>query len=432
MRVLPVNLGVGRAGPAHPGDGEHPLLVPDLDPDLAGGVVHRRDDAHREVARAERPCRPGLGETPVQRLALGPLDPRHRAPEALAPVDVEQAAQHGLLGGSLRVEVHGRLDAQSLPQHPGIAVPLHDPAAHRLRIEGRHLPERVVDGVDPDRRIVGGPPHLLGDGAVLAHAPQHVAAPPAGRLGVEHRRVAAGRLRQPGEERGLGDGQLPGGLAEVVLRRRLDPVAVVPQVDAVQVQPEQLLLSEGLLQARRQDGLAGLAPEVLPRALGEALGGDQQRLGGLLGDGGAALDLLLEDVGVHAGAQRPQPVDAAVLEEVLVLGGQEGLHHVAGDPLVGDHPAPLLEELSDHLAVGAHDLRDHRGPVVRERLHRGQVAGEPEVPRHRGEQPGVDEGEQEEDRPAQRGAPPGAPRRHPVEHQLPRCRGGLVGHPGGL
>ena len=141
------------------------------------------------------------------------------------------------------------------------------------------------------------------------------------------------------------------------------------QVDAVQVEPEELLLAEGPLQSRRQDGLAGLAPEVLPRALGEALRGHEQRLGGLLGDGGAALDLLPAQVGVHPGAQRPLPVDAVVLEEVLVLGGQEGLHHVARDAVVGHHPAPFLEELSHDLPVRADQLGHHRGPVLGERGH---------------------------------------------------------------
>ena len=85
---------------------------------------------------------------------------------------------------------------------------------------------------------------------------------------------------------------------------------------------------------------------------GEPLGRDEDRLRGLLRDGRAALDLAPQHVGVHRGAERAEQVDAAVLEEVLVLRGDEGLDEPLRDPLVGDDLAPLVEELAGDLAVG--------------------------------------------------------------------------------
>ena len=42
-----------------------------------------------------------------------------------------------------------------------------------------------------------------------------------------------------------------------------------------------------------------------------------------------------------------------MLEEAVVLGGEEGLHHDLGDLPVGNRQAPLLADLADQAAVAA-------------------------------------------------------------------------------
>src|SRR6185295_17441843 len=112
--------------------------------------------------------------------------------------------------------------------------------------------------------------------------------------GIEERGVLARGLGEPGDERRLGEREVAHVLAKVILGRGLHAVAVVPEVDPVQVQVEDLLLAQRLLQAQREDRLPGLALEAGgPAALGrlrEALRRDEDRLGGLLREGRSALD----------------------------------------------------------------------------------------------------------------------------------------------
>jgi len=74
----------------------------------------------------------------------------------------------------------------------------------------------------------------------------------------------------------------------------------------------------------------------------------------------------------HAAAQHgalertddPHPVDAVVLVEALVLGGQERLHQGRRDLGEGHHGAPLEPEVGDEPAVGGVDLGGLGGIVV--------------------------------------------------------------------
>src|SRR5205823_14532928 len=80
--------------------------------------------------------------------------------------------------------------------------------------------------------------------------------------------VVGGRLRQPGEERGLPEAQLPRWEGEVRLGGRLDAVGVVAVVDLVQVGGEDPLLRPVL---RELDGEAGLGELPLDGALAREL-----------------------------------------------------------------------------------------------------------------------------------------------------------------
>jgi hypothetical protein len=207
--------------------------------------------------------------------------------------------------------------------------------------------------------------------AVLHHLPQHVALA-ALRPGHAGDRVdALWLLDDSGEHRRLGDAQRQGVLAEVVERRLLDAVAVVPEVDLVQVEVEDLVLGERPLHARGEDPLADL-PAQLP------LLREQEVAARLLGDGGGAGEMAPREERLDARARHAHVVQALVPVEVGVLGGEEGVAHVRRKRGRVDQSPSLEEILSAHAAVGAGDLGDLGRAVVAQRLHRGQPAAEPE------------------------------------------------------
>ena len=72
-----------------------------------------------------------------------------------------------------------------------------------------------------------------------------------------------------------------------------------------------------------------------------------------------------EDVTGH-GATQPLHVDAAVLEELVVLRRQKGPDHHGRDLVVGGEDAPLLTELRDECAVPGVDPGGGRRPVLRQ------------------------------------------------------------------
>ena len=100
----------------------------------------------------------------------------------------------------------------------------------------------------------------------------------------------------------------------------------------------------------------------------------------LLGDGRAAFQPAplrqVEDVLQRRPAYAAH-IDAAVLEEVAVLGGQEGLHHRRRNLVVGDVDSPLVRKLPDQGAVARIDSRRRRRTVVRQFRGVGQVVEQP-------------------------------------------------------
>ena len=169
-------------------------------------------------------------------------------------------------------------------------------------------------------------------------------------------------------------GELADVLAEVGARGLADALGAAAEVDLVQVEREDLVLGQLLLEPPGEDHLLQLAVEA-------ALGREQQALHRLLRDGAAALhDLARLDVGPGGAHDRAQ-VDAAVLEERVVLAGDEGEDHVLGQLVEAHQPAALLEELADRTAVAVVDRRGERRPVVVDPVEVGQIAHHGEVER---------------------------------------------------
>ena len=123
-------------------------------------------------------------------------------------------------------------------------------------------------------------------------------------------------------------------LAEVELRRGLDAVAALAQVDGVQIELQNLPLGVVLFELQSPEDLPHLAVDGVAVVLGHVL----QHL---LGQGGPAEGVLGLGEEVHRGAQGPLPVHALVLKEAVVLNGHsrlpQGVRH-----LVKVHPDAVL------------------------------------------------------------------------------------------
>ena len=74
----------------------------------------------------------------------------------------------------------------------------------------------------------------------------------------------------------------------------------------------------------------------------------------------------------HRGARHADVVDAAVVVEALVLGGEDRVDHRLGDVLDRDERAPLLAEFADQRAFGAVDPQRDLRLVVSEHFQRRQ------------------------------------------------------------
>ena len=166
----------------------------------------------------------------------------------------------------------------------------------------------------------------LRDDALVEHRLQHLGATVTGRLRVDERVVAARRLRQSGQQRGLRDRQVGRPAAEVDLRGGLRAVREVAVRDGVEVLLEDPLLGVLLLELLGHQRLVQLALQRhLARDLREDVA-DQ-----LLGQRGAALlDLAGLEV-LDGGAADGLPVDAVVLVEAAVLDRDGGLRQPRRD-----------------------------------------------------------------------------------------------------
>ena len=160
-------------------------------------------------------------------------------------------------------------------------------------------------------------------------------------------------LGQAGQHRALAERKLLRRLAEIAARRHLDAPGAAAEIDGIEVELENLRLGQRVLEARGDDHLADLA------LVGDVVA-DQQVLHHLLGDGRAALRPSGLAKIADEGADQAALVDALVLEEAPVLGGDEGLLHEIGNGRERhpDAPVACLEHVGESAALavehGAH------------------------------------------------------------------------------
>ena len=145
--------------------------------------------------------------------------------------------------------------------------------------------------------------------------------------------VFIGELRDADDGRSLRDAQLTNGLAEVALRRGLNAVATVAEVDEVQVRLEDLILRVVFLEPQRAEDLCHLALDSHLVVAGHVLHD-------LLGDRRAAARRGTGELAEN-GSRRALPVHAVVAFKALVLNGDERLLHMLGD-VVDTHERAVL------------------------------------------------------------------------------------------
>ena len=306
--------------------------------------------------------RPQLPEALAVELAQCPL-------VAHAPVQRLQPLAERGVGERLELRVHRDVHPHPAGEHHRVAVPGDEHPADLLDVVRAHRRRRPR--TEHHRRLQRGVVLAGREKAMLQHLPQHVGLPPL-RPGHAGDRVdALGLLDDAGEHRRLRDAQRRGVLAEVVERRLLQAVAVVPEVDLVQVQVEDLILGQRPLHSRGEDPLADL-PAQLP------LLREEEVPARLLGDGGGAGQVAAGEERLDAGAHHPDVVQPLVAVEVRVLRGQEGVAHVRGERGRVDEGASLEEVLGADAPVGAGDLGDLGRSVVAQRLHRRKAPAEPD------------------------------------------------------
>ena len=285
----------------------------------------------------------------------------------------------------------GRVEGRLHDQHPLVAELL-------LRGETLHLLEgpveievrsRLAFAVDRGRGIAAGGLDLaVGEEARLDHVAQNLVRPGTGGRQVHVRGIFGRRLEQACQHRRFRERQVLGRLAEIVIRRRHDAVGAAAHVGAVEIELEDLVLGQVEFEPDRQEGFLDLALEG-------ALVGQEQVLGQLLRDRGAALDHAAA-LGIdEEGAEGADGVDAPMLVEPPVFRRQRRLDHVVGEILKlvgivemqasapdflaiaveeGDREVLGLEPVVFGLAEGGEGERQHRDRA--DRAEGGRLAGQ--------------------------------------------------------
>ena len=152
-----------------------------------------------------------------------------------------------------------------------------------------------------------------------------------------------------------------------MLRHRLDAVHARAEIDAIQVQLEDLLLAETHLDQHGDDRLFRF-----PRKGGDV--GEEERARQLLGQRAAALgERPAAHVADHCPRQ-PDGIDARVGVEPAIFDGDDGMLEIGGD-LIQRDVAPLFIEPEPGLRVGA--VEDRVADASRQTIDRERITGHP-------------------------------------------------------
>jgi hypothetical protein len=250
--------------------------------------------------------------------------------------------------GALKRRIQRRIDSVSAPEHveaePRRLLPHRVDEVVRW---GRHPGVRGDDDAFALRGVRGRRRHE----PLLSHEAEDQIATLARPIGIDARIVVDRRLGEGGKQRRLSEGQTGSALAEIVARRRFDPVPPVAEVDRIEVGLEDLLLAVAPLHLACRLLLAQLATQAQVTAV-DQLGvhvADE-----LLRDRARSTAPLTEQFPLH-GRCDADDVDAVVLVEALILDGDERRPDVLRQCPDRHARAPLAPGLTDERAVTAED-----------------------------------------------------------------------------
>ena len=191
---------------------------------------------------------------------------------------------------------------------------------------------------------------------LLHHQVERDAGAAARGLGVGGRRIIGRRLDEAGDDRRLGDRELGRAVAEEAARSGVDAIGAAAEIDAVEIELEDLVLGEAPFERHRQYGLAQLAGEA-------AIVVEEDVAGELLGDGRAALRPAAALDAHDQGADDADRIDADMRAEAAVLDRDHRVAHDRRDPVVGQPFAEHRAHRLDDVAIGGADP-DHLAQIV--------------------------------------------------------------------
>ena len=157
-------------------------------------------------------------------------------------------------------------------------------------------------------------------------------------------RQGVGSANQPGDEGALRQRQVLCALGEEPARQRLHTVDAGTQIDAVEIELENLILGELLLEEQRDHGFLRLPGD-------RSLIRQKERACELLRDGAAALGAL-GGRGLHHGAAETDRIDPHVQVEAVVLDGDDTIAECWRNAFERN-VLTLLVHAEPRLAVGA-------------------------------------------------------------------------------
>jgi len=178
---------------------------------------------------------------------------------AVASLVRGRTVENRLVRHQLQIEVERCVHAQSRAMHLFGSVLLLELPPHLLHEVRRNRVRRRLD-VQSQRSRLGRFLLLAGNLAVGQHLAQHEVASPQCPLRKLDRGIILRALGQSCQQRRLRQRQIARMLAEVVFRRRLEPIRPVSQVDLVRVHLEDLVLGEHPLNLHREQDLLDLPP----------------------------------------------------------------------------------------------------------------------------------------------------------------------------
>ena len=265
-----------------------------------------------------------------------------------------------LLGRFLQLQVQRQLDHH---------------VRRRIGQKVLHALHGIVERVAGEAvRLVLGEDQLLGlglvglrlrDEAFLHHLVQHVFLPLLGLGAGGLLGEARGRFREGRHHRRLSQREVHRRLVEIGVRRSVETVGACAEIDAVEVEIEDLVLGQHPFEVASEARFLRLALHGLVR-------GEEQVLHQLLRDGGGALDRAALGGVRQRGANDRHEVNARVFPEPLVLSRDERIHHMLGQRLGRDGAAIAEATHRDRVAVGVDELDRRRAVQRPQRLLVGQ------------------------------------------------------------